>query len=138
MRLFAIIFIGLLIGCSEGGSSTPTASRTAPATRASYSPSTFRSEVESLVREKRFDDAIALLKAASVEQQVSHDQNGYIGLGFEAVVFPGITAKVDYDPKRDWLMPGVSDDLSIGTEAWHIAARNFASAYNRRRHGVNG
>jgi hypothetical protein len=121
----SLLFLPLLLslgGCAE---STPP-----------YSPGSFRTEINRLIQAKRYDVAIAYLRSADPERQAAFDKAGYLAVGEDDIVLPGVDATVRYDRSRDWFMPGTSD--AIENEAWQRAATKFATAYNKKRRGLNG
>jgi hypothetical protein len=69
--------------------------------------------------------------AADVDRQLKHDRAGYLAIGGDKVYLPGLGPNAEYDPARDWCVPGTSDAIEDG--AWQGAATGFAERYNRRR-----
>jgi hypothetical protein len=110
---------------------------TQPATApGAYDPTTFRADIVRYVSAGQFDKATALVKAADVDRQLKFDGEGYLAVGEDLIVLPGVHPNVNYDPKRDWYMPGTSDVVQDG--AWQAAATEFAKRYNLRRAGKGG
>jgi hypothetical protein len=114
-------FLLLLGGCAE--SAPP------------YFPESFRTEIIRLIQAKRYDVASAYLRSADPARQVEFDKAGYLAVGEDDIVVPGIDANVRYDRSRDWFMPGTSD--AVENKAWQRAATHFAAAYNQKRRGLN-
>jgi hypothetical protein len=108
-----------LIGCSE----PPPA----------YDPASFRGAVQALIDAKKYGVAVAYLRSADAGRQAVFDEAGYLAVGEDAIVLPGVNAQIRYDRTRDWLMPGTSD--AIKNVEWQRAATEFAAAYNRARRG---
>ena len=98
-----------------------------------YDPATFREEVTRLIDAKRYDDAVLLVAAADVDRQAAHDANGYLAVGEDLIVLPGVYPEIDYDPERDWYFPGTQD--AIQHAGWQDAATEFAERYNLWRKG---
>ncbi len=146
-RLTVIIAIGMaLSGCSERPStpatpttatSSPTAA-TAPATAppivlAAYDPATFRTDITRLISAKQYRQAVTLVKAADVDRQLVADGDGYIAIGMDMILLPGVYPQIEYDRARDWDVPGTSDVIEDGE--WQDVATEFAERYNLRRRG---
>lgn len=118
MRSFVLLTLFLLaVGC---GKSPPP-----------YSPASFRTDIERLIQAKRYDVATAYLRSADPARQAAFDKTGYLAVGEDTVVLPGINSPIFYDRSRDWFMPGTSD--TIEDMAWQRAATAFAAAYNQKR-----
>jgi hypothetical protein len=120
--LLVLVIVLLLGGCAE---SPPR-----------YSPESFRTEIERLIQAKRYDLATAYVRSADPGRQAAFDKAGYLAVGEDDIVLPGVDPKVTYDRSRDWFMPGTSD--AIENEAWQRAATKFAAAYNQKRRGTSG
>lgn len=120
----------LAVGCSHAGSvgEAPSASPIF------YDPATFREEITRLIDAKRYDDAVLLVAAADVDRQVAHDARGYLAVGEDLIVLPGVYPEIDYDRERDWYFPGTQD--AIEHAGWQDAATEFAERYNRRRAAI--
>jgi hypothetical protein len=110
-------FLLLVGGCSE---SPPP-----------YSPPSFRSDIERLIEARHYDLATAYVRSADPGRQAAFDKAGYLAVGEDDVVLPGVYPKITYDRSRDWFMPGTSD--AIEDLAWQRAATRFAAAYNQKR-----
>lgn len=111
----------LLVGCSQP--SVPAAG-TVPR----YTPESFRPDIARLISDRRYQDAVAYLESADVARQVAHDPPGYIAIAQYAIDLPGAPSDGQFNPERDWEMPGTSD--AIEDMAWQEAATKFAEAYN--------
>jgi hypothetical protein len=96
-----------------------------------YSPESFRTDIERLIQAKRYALATAYVKSVDPARQAAFDKAGYLAVGEDAIVLPGVDSPIRYDRSRDWFMPGTSD--AIEDEAWQRAARKFAAAYNQKR-----
>ena len=143
MRPITLIIVAALIGCSDGSPSTgPAASSakqaaTQPTTApVAYVPATFRADITRFVTAGQFNNATALVNAADVDRQLKFDAAGYLAVGEDMIVLPGVYPNVNYDPKRDWYMPGTQDAIQDG--AWQAAATEFAKRYNLQRAGKSG
>jgi hypothetical protein len=141
-RTTVIIAALTLWGCSEQPNSpakpSPTTSPApgAPTTSAAYDPSTFRADITRLISAKQYRQAVALVKAADVERQLAADRAGYMAIGLDMILLPGVYPQVEYDPSRDWYVPGTQDAIEDGE--WQNAATGFAERYNLRRRGMSG
>jgi hypothetical protein len=123
-----IVLLLCLAGCGQDQSvHTRNASRGALAFR----PETFREDINSLIAQREYAAATEYLDSANAAQQAQFDKNGYLAVGEDAIVLPGIAPSIYYDRKRDWFMPGTSD--AIEDIAWQEAATTFAEEYNRAR-----
>ena len=89
-----------------------------------YSPATFRADINKFISAKDYANAVLLIQAANVNQQPAHDGTGYMAIGEDAIVLSGIENQVQYNQSRDWFVPGTSD--AIEDRAWQTAATNFA------------
>lgn len=96
-----------------------------------YDPATFRPDLERLIQAERFSVAIAYLGSADPARQADFDKVGYLAVGEDKIVLPGVDPKITYVPSRDRFIPGTSD--AIKDARWQRAATRFAAAYNRRR-----
>jgi hypothetical protein len=123
MRALLFIFLIGFVGC--GVEAPPT-----------YDPVTFRSVIEKLIFEKRFDAAVAYIKSANPEQQAIHDKKGFIAIGGYAFFIPGIENEPLPDGTRDWYMPGTSDVISNEDQEWQSEAKQFAVKYNQKRRSL--
>jgi hypothetical protein len=74
--------------------------------------------------------------AANVDRQLKFDAAGYCAVGEDMIVLLGVDPNANYDPGRDWYMPGTQDAIQDG--AWQVAAVEFAKRYNHRRAGKSG
>ena len=115
--LVLLVLLLLVVGCAE---SPPP-----------YSPESFRSDIEGLIQVKRYSLATAYVKSADPARQAAFDKTGYLAVGEDDIVLPGVDSTIQYDRSRDWFMPGTSD--AIEDEAWQRAATKFAVAYNQKR-----
>lgn len=93
-----------------------------------YRPENFRTDIESLIANKQYSAPIAYLKSADPKRQADYDKQGYLAVGQDTLVLPGITAPELYYPPRDWLFPGTQD--AIQDWAWQEASTDFAEQYN--------
>lgn len=100
---------------------------------AKYDPQTFRAEIARFINSRQFHKATALVRAADVERQVKFDGAGFVAVGEDTIVLPGVDPNVMYGRQRDWYMPGTSDVIQDRT--WQAAATKFAKQYNLRRAG---
>jgi hypothetical protein len=139
-RLTIIIVVALaLCGCSERPSSATTSTAvTSPATAPSnvsvaYNPATFRADITRLISAKQYRQAVALVKSADVDRQLVADRDGYIAIGMDMILLPGVYPQIEYDRSRDWEVPGTSDVIEDGE--WQAVATEFAERYNLRRRG---
>lgn len=98
-----------------------------------YRPENFRTDIESLIDKKQYSAAIAYLKSADPKRQADYDKQGYLAVGQDTLVLPGVTAPELYYPPRDWLFPGTQD--AIQNRAWQDASTDFAEQYNLIRDG---
>lgn len=127
-RALIIILLAVAASCDRPPTRAP-----APATVPVYAPETFRQNIAVLIRAKDYAGAAALVRAADVERQLKHDGTEYLAISGDKIYLPGLGQSLEYDPKRDWCMPGTSDAIEDG--AWQRAATEFAERYNRRRSG---
>jgi hypothetical protein len=127
-RALIIVLLAVAASCDRPAARAP-ASTTIPA----YAPETFRQNIAVLIRAKDYAGAAALVRAADVERQLKHEGAGYVAVGGDKIYLPGLGQSLEYDPMRDWCMPGTSDAIEDG--AWQLAANEFAEPYNRRRSG---
>jgi len=146
MRPFALVLVVMLVGCSDNSpatapapppltraASTQPASATAPSVAVRYDPQTFRADVTRLVNAGQYASATALVKAADIDLQLRADGTGYVAVGQDMIVLPGLYPNVAYNRARDWYIPGTQD--AIQDVAWKNAATEFARRYNQRRAG---
>jgi hypothetical protein len=96
-----------------------------------YVPSSFRTDLQTLVEAERYSVAIEYLQSANPQTQARSDKTGYVAIGEDGIVLPGVPEQIQYDPNRDWLVPGTSD--AVANPAWQRAATAFADAYNQSR-----
>jgi hypothetical protein len=143
MRLIALIIAIPFVGCSDtstapgaGLRSTQSSSTQAKGASVKYDPRTFRADIARFISAGRFSNAVALVKVADIDRQGKFDGTGYLAVGEDMIVLPGVYPNVDYDPKRDWYMPGTQD--AIQDRTWQAAATDFATRYNLRRAGKRG
>lgn len=106
---------------------SPGCGRSVPA----YTSSNFRTDVEALIQSGEYHRAVALLESADPARQAAHDKSGYLAVGEDLVVLPGVDTPVSYDSRRDWVFPGTSDVVEDVT--WQHAATEFARRYNEIR-----
>jgi hypothetical protein len=71
-----------------------------------HDPMTFRVDVALLIAESNYRGAVAMVQAADVERQLAADGAGYMAIGEDAIVLPGIDATIRYDRSRDCLGRG--------------------------------
>lgn len=100
-------------------------------TRTMYDPATFRNDISRFIQSGHFRDAALLVQAADVDRQLKHDSSGYLAVGEDLIVLPGVDPDIQYDAERDWCFPGTQD--AIQDAEWQAVATNFAKHYNRRR-----
>ena len=100
-------------------------------TQPAYRPADFRGDVTALIAARRYADATLYLESADADRQADFDAAGYFVVGQFAIVLPGVASTTDYDPARDWYVPGTQD--AIEDAAWQAAATDFARRYNLRR-----
>jgi hypothetical protein len=131
MRGLAPIIVLLTVAASCDRPAAP-----APATIPVYAPETFRQNIAALIGAKDYAGAAALVRAADVERQLTHDRTGYVAIGGDKIYLPGLGESSEYDCNRDWYMPGTSD--AIEDAAWQSSATAFAERYNLRRSGRGG
>jgi hypothetical protein len=115
--LFLLVPLLLVVGCAQ--SPLP------------YSPESFRTDVGRFIQAKRYDLATAYVMSADPARQAAFDKTGYLAVGEDEIVLPGVDSPIRYDRSRDWFMPGTSD--AIEDKAWQCAATKFAAAYNQKR-----
>jgi hypothetical protein len=127
MRLLVSIVVGIIALCGCASSTKPPVA---------YDPATFRADIARLIDAKDYRGAVALVKAADVDRQVSADRAGYMAIGGLAIYLPGVDSKVVFDRSRDWYVPGTSDAIQDGE--WQRVATEFAARYNARRLGMSG
>lgn len=131
---FILVLLTLATACDR-----PAPPATSAATRPvlAYTPETFRQTLTALIDAKDYVGATLYVGAADVERQVKHDRSGYLAIGGDQVYLPIVGETSQYDPNRDWYVPGTSDFIEIGDQsAWQIAAEEFADQYNRLRFGT--
>ena len=136
----AVLLLLLPLGCDDAAPPVPAAPPVAveprpdpvPAsTRPAYRPEAFRADVTALIAAGRYADATLYLDSADVDRQVEHDGEGYLGVGEDLIVLPGVYPRIYFDRGRDWYIPGTQD--AIQDAAWQAAATDFAERYNLRR-----
>ena len=94
-----------------------------------YNSNTFRADLEALIESHQFVAAIHLLDAVRIDQQITSDGNsGYYSIAGNVIQNPG--TNVDYDRKRDYVMPGTG--CCIDSFLWVDRAFRFAEKYNTR------
>jgi hypothetical protein len=126
--LFLLAGASLLCGCSVGPVENPfTSSQVHPSSRAE----SFRTELARLINAGDFEGAVAFLRSSDPARQAAFDKTGYLAVGEDMVVLPGVRSGVRYDPARDWFIPGTSD--VVRNPIWQQEAREFAAAYNKNR-----
>lgn len=127
-RRATVVIVALALwGCYE----RPTASPTSP----KYDPISFRVDITRLISAKQYRQAVALVKAADVDRQLAADGAGYMAIGEDMILLPGVYPQVEYDASRDWYVPGTQD--AIQDSEWQKVATNFAERYNLRRRGMD-
>jgi hypothetical protein len=104
-----------------------------PAISYSYNPESFRADITKLISARRYAAAVAYVESADAKRQAAYDKTGYVAVGEDMIVLPGVYPRVDYDDSRDWYMPGTQD--AIEDMAWQKAATRFAEQFNRIRAG---
>ena len=128
----------LAVACilATAGCGGPSPSAPAPPTPVPvYSPATFCADIESLIADERYDDAVAYVQSADATQQVRYDGGGFLAVGEDMVVLPGVDPSVFFDRDRDYFLRGTQD--AIQDWAWQQAATEFAREYNRLRLAAN-
>jgi hypothetical protein len=98
-----------------------------------YSPESFRTDIKRLIQARRYDLATAYVRSADPARQAAFDKTGYLAVGEDDIVLPGLDPEIRFDRSRDWFMPGTSD--AVEDEAWQRAATRFAAAYNQKQSG---
>lgn len=98
-----------------------------------YRPENFRADITSLIDDKQYGVAVAYLNSADPKRQAAFDKQGYLGVGYDTLLLPGVEAPELYYPPRDWLFPGTQD--AIQDEAWQKTSTAFAEQYNLSRAG---
>ena len=66
-------------------------------------------------------------------RHATYDKSGYLAVGEDMIVLPGVDPKVSFERSRDWYIPGTQD--AIEDMSWQKAATRFAEQYNRIRDG---
>ena len=135
MNVVAVFFGGWAVGFISWDMKIPTDStfrdpvliqEAAPVT---YDPATFKEEIESLIENKEYATAIALLDDCPVDQQIEYEgTEHYFAVAGYAIDIPGTNGF--YERERDWILPGTSD--VIKSKQWQDNAFRFAKKYNRR------
>ena len=125
--LLILVLLVVATGCSKAPP-PPVAPAMA---RVVYVPATFRANIAKYVAANDYASAVALVGAADVDQLLVQDKTGYIVIGEDAIVLSGIENQVQYDPSRDWHVPGTQD--AVQDPAWQKAATDFARRYNLAR-----
>jgi len=135
LRLFTFLLllhsVFSSLGC--GSDATPSASpqqRSPSATRTPPAP--FLAELESLVAAQDFDGAVQFVRGADLAQLVAqaadHSFSGFLAVAEDLIILPDVRER-NYDPSRDWALPGTSD--VIEHSRWQRAATEFAANYNK-------
>ena len=137
--LIAVTLASLIVAACDREQPTPPTgtggwAKSLPATtQPVYRPAHFRADVERLIRESRYEDAVLYLATADPAAQAAHDAatgGGYLAVAWFAIVLPGVD-DVDYDRACDWCFPGTQD--AIEHAGWQGAAHEFAERVNRLR-----
>jgi len=95
------------------------------------STDSFRMVVSDLIEARRYRDAVVYLKNGDAQLQANYDKTGFLAVGEDLIVLPGVYPEHDYVRDRDWFIPGTSD--AIEDEAWQNIATEFAKRYNQHR-----
>lgn len=144
-----VVFFGIW-GCSKEPTTPPPPSTTpSPAATVSsgrapqgrptpYDPTTFRDDIARLISATHYRQAVDFVKAADVERQLAADGSGYMGIGYDTILLPGVHPEIEFDGSRDWYVPGTSDAITPETSEWQSVASEFAERYNLRRRGMGG
>ncbi len=119
--LFVAVGLATMLGCSRSDSARPA------------DPATFRADVEFLIEARDYRGAIAQLKRVNPAELAACEESGYLAVGEDMIVLPGVDAKIRYDENRDWFLPGTSD--CVEDMPWQRAATEFARQYNEHRSG---
>ena len=138
MKLLIVTATSLVLSCS-GCSEEPAAAPSGPAAGTvthEYPAGTFRGDIERHIASGRYADAVKVVKDVDVDALVAADQAGYMAIGLDMILLPGAYPDVDYEPGRDWFIPGTSD--AIEDHAWQFAATTFAEKYNMKRLAASG
>ena len=96
-----------------------------------YQPETFRADIETMVRNEQYRDAIRLLVQADIDVQLDHDEEGYLLIAEDLIYRPGVPDEFSFPEHGDWEIPGTSD--AVINKAWQEAATSFARRYNEAR-----
>jgi hypothetical protein len=118
MRWQFVIFAVCLLGCEAKPAITVPA----------YEPELFRDHVGQLIAGEYYAAAVIYLDSASPEQQARHDGTGFLAVGEDMIVLPGLESVEEYKPARDWLIPGTQD--AIQDARWQTTATRFAKQFN--------
>ena len=96
-----------------------------------YQPETFRVDVEGMVRNEQYRDAIDLLTQVDIAVQLDQDEKGYLLIAEDLIYRPGVPDEFSFPEDDDWEIPGTSD--AVINAAWQEAATSFARRYNEAR-----
>lgn len=96
-----------------------------------YQPETFRADIETMVRNEQYRDAIRLLAEVDIAVQLDQDEEGYILIAEDLIYRPGMPDEFSFPEDGDWEIPGTSD--AVVNEAWQDGATSFARRYNESR-----
>ena len=132
MNRVHLILLLVTLGCSKTTEISPFDDRPT-STIPEFATSTFRSDVSELIAQNRYIAAVNYIKTADPSVLADYDKVGFLAVGEDLIVLPGVYPGHDYVRDRDWFIPGTSD--SVENDAWQNTATEFAARYNRHRIG---
>src|SRR5690606_25175507 len=111
-NLFLIaVMLAAALGCGKANQTPP------------GSPETFRADVEFLIEAGDYRRAVARLESTDHADLAAYDQTGYLAVGEDMIVLPGVDPKIIFEADRDWFIPGTSD--VVEDMKWQRAATEF-------------
>jgi len=131
-RIILIAVLACLLGCVQQTKRSKHVDHLAGEIP-TYSTAAFRSVVSDLIDEKRYQDAVAYLESGDARLQAEYDKTGFLAVGEDLIVLPGVYPEHRYERQRDWFIPGTSDVIEDDT--WQNVATKFAEQYNQHRIG---
>ena len=106
-----------------------------------FSPSSFFEDVEKLIGERRYSEALALMLSCNIEKLVEHNPSVFLAVqdfggqnGAWRTFLPGIDR--EYSKGQDWIIPESS--INSDSELWNSMCIVFARKYNQSKESKTG
>lgn len=137
----SMFFVGLFVGMGQSGTVTATVP-THPIDEFSMGNievnySTFKSDLQQAVTERRFRDAIGLLLSVNSDEFLAAFPDGFVGVttydtpeGLRSAFLPGAHSAT-FEASRDWVLPDSVSDCLIWSEACELFAKKINIAKTR-------